>query len=349
MERPTIVDLARAAEVSVSTVDRVLNRRDPVRAATAEKVLAAAEAIGFYATDLIRQRLGKDKPERTFGFLLQQRSRTYYRLLGNAVAEATRTSTEVRGRAVVEFMDDLTPGAVSERLLKLGKDVDAIAVVAADHPYVSQAIDALTAKGVPVFALISDLTAQSRAGYVGVDNWKVGRTAAWAVSNMCKAPTDDKPAKIAIFVGSHRYLCQDVCEMSFRSYFREHAPDFHLLEPLTSLEEPRYAHENMLDLLARIPDLAGVYIAGGGIEGVMQGLRDQGEKRFRQIVTVGHELTDNTRSGLIDGVLKLVLAYPVTHIAAAAVQAMARATEGGRCGPSSQILVPFDIFTAENL
>ena len=43
MARPTIADLARTAGVGISTVDRVLNGRDPVRRATAERVLAAAE------------------------------------------------------------------------------------------------------------------------------------------------------------------------------------------------------------------------------------------------------------------------------------------------------------------
>lgn len=344
MMRPTIADLARAAGVSISTVDRVLNGRDPVRSATAEKVLAAAEAIGFYATGAIRHRLGKDKPNRTFGFLLQQRSRIYYRDLGDALIEATNASTVVRGRAVVEFMDDLTPGAVADRLTNLGMETDAIAVVAADHPYVTRAIDQLDARGVPVIALISDLTAQARAGYVGLDNWKVGRTAAWAMANLCKAP-----GKVGIFVGSHRYLCQDVCEMSFRSYFREKAPAFHLLEPLTSLEDPRYAHEGTLDLLKRNPDLVGLYVAGGGIEGVMEGLRDQGEEVFRRIVTVCEELTDQTRFGLVDGVLKLVLGQPVHALAKVAVEVIVRATEQGNREMNSQVLVPFNIYTEENL
>lgn len=344
MDRPTIADLARAASVSVSTVDRVLNGRDPVRPATAEKVLAAAEAIGFYATGLIRQRLGKDRPDRTLGFLLQQRSRPYYRLLGEALQEAVRTSSTVRGRAVIEFMDDLTPGAVADRMLKLGADVDAVAVVAADHPHVTQAIDRLHGRGVPTFAFISDLTAQARAGYVGLDNWKVGRTAAWAVSNLCRTP-----GKVGIFVGSHRYLCQDVCEASFRSYIREHAPEFQLLEPLTSLEDPRYAHENTLDLLKRNPDLVGLYVAGGGVEGVIRGLRDQGEDVFRRIVTIGHEITDETRSALIDGVLKLVLSHPVKALADAMVEAMIRATDTGSRDLAAPGSVPFDIYTAENL
>ena len=45
--RPTLVDLAQAAGVSVATVDRVLNARHRVREPTAERVLAAAEAIDF--------------------------------------------------------------------------------------------------------------------------------------------------------------------------------------------------------------------------------------------------------------------------------------------------------------
>ena len=265
-------------------------------------------------------------------------------LLGDALTEATRASPSIRGRPVVEFVNDLTPGYVSERLLKLGKEADAVAVVAADHPYITKAIDRLEQDGVPVVALISDLTAQRRAGYVGLDHWKVGRTAAWAVSNICK-----HPGKVGIIVGSHRYLCQDVCEMSFRSYFREHAPDFQLLEPLTSLEESRYAYENTLDLVKRTPDLVGLYVAGGGIRGVMQALRDERAGAARQLVTVGHELTDETRSGLTDGVLKLVLSVPLARLAETTVDAMLRATERSGAEPSTQWLLPFDVYTAENL
>jgi LacI family transcriptional regulator len=45
--RATVHDVARAAGVSLATVDRVLNGRPGVRAATAEKVEAAIAEIGF--------------------------------------------------------------------------------------------------------------------------------------------------------------------------------------------------------------------------------------------------------------------------------------------------------------
>ena len=47
MKRPTITDVAKAAGVSVATVDRVLNGRLPVREETSRRVFEAAEKIGL--------------------------------------------------------------------------------------------------------------------------------------------------------------------------------------------------------------------------------------------------------------------------------------------------------------
>ena len=70
---------------------------------------------------------------------------------------------------------------------------------------------------------------------------------------------------------------------------------------------------------------------------------------FRRIVTVGHELTDNTRSGLIDGLLKLVLAHPLERLATATVEAMTQATQGNQREATTHIQLGFDVLTAENL
>ena len=53
MKRPTIPDLAAAAGVSVSTVNRVLSKSEAVRQPTRERVLEAAERIGFYGLGAI--------------------------------------------------------------------------------------------------------------------------------------------------------------------------------------------------------------------------------------------------------------------------------------------------------
>lgn len=341
VSRPTIADLAKAANVSVSTVDRVINARDPVRGPTAERVRAAAEAIGFHAAGLIGQRLIATRLAKTLGFLLLQKSRPFYQFLAHELAEATRTTDLIKGSAKILHLDDFEPAVVAAEIERLGKSVDAIAVVAANHPRVSAAITTLQACGVPVFSLISELTAEAPVGYAGLDNFKVGRTAAWAITNICKAP-----AKVAIIVGSHRFRCQDLNEMGFRSFFREHAPGFTILEPLSSLEDARYAAEITRDLLVRHPDLSGLYVAGGGISGVIGALREV--PAHRKIVTVGHDLTPQTRAGLIDGVIKLIIAHPVKALAEELVEAMAKATLAPAGAAVSTLVLPFDLLTSEN-
>jgi LacI family transcriptional regulator len=340
--RPTVADVAREAAVSVATVDRVLNRRAPVTHATARKVLEAAEMLGFHAATLLRRRLDVSAPERTLGFLLQKGSQSFYQLLSTELIKATRTSTAIRGEALVHFLEDLTPAAVAQRLEEFGSRVDAVALVAADHPKVSEAVERLRQKSVPVFTLLSDLTTPGRASFIGIDHRKAGRTAAWAVSRLA-----GRPGTVGIFVGSHRYLGHELSEISFRSYMREHAPDFRVLEPMVSFEDVHFAHEAMLDLLRRQPALAGIYVAGGGIEGVIEALREHPGQRH--VVVVCNELVPETRAALIDGVVDLVITTPLTALAERTVAAMAAALDGQSGEPGGQILLPFELHLPENI
>jgi LacI family transcriptional regulator len=215
--------------------------------------------------------------------------------------------------------------------------------VAADHPNVTAAIDALASKSIPVVALVSDLTAASRAGYVGLDNRKVGRTAAWFLSNMLPANST-----VSIFVGSHRYLCQEACESGFRSYLRESAPDFVLIDPVATLERDEYAFEATLNLLRQRPDISGLYIAGGGIEGVLKAVKEtDGE---RPLTIIGHDLTETTARGMIDGTLKAVLSHPIDAIATKTVELLAEKSlqPQGKWQYTHHNL-PVEIFTPESL
>ena len=339
-KRPTLIDLAEAAGVSVATVDRVLNARHRVREPTAERVLGAAERIGFHAAPLLKRRLRAETPARTFGFLLQKPD-AFYRQLGADLEAATAKLASCRGRAIVEYVAELSPGAICEALARMGESSDAIAVVSVDHPRVSEAIAILAERGKPTFALLSDLTAEARAGYVGRDNRREGRTAAWLIARAAA-----RPGQIGIIVGSHRYLCQETAEISFRAYLRENAPQFTALEPLINLEDARLAHAATQEMIARRPDLVGLYVCGGGMEGAIAAARDEAG---HSLAIVCNELTPRTRAGLIDGVLTAVISTPTALLAERALQAMSRAVDGGKSETSAQIVVPFDIFLPTNI
>ena len=213
-----------------------------------------------------------------------------------------------------------------------------------DHPRITEAIERLRADRVPVVAVISDLTAPARAGYVGLDNWKVGATAGWAMAKLCK-----RPGKIAVFVGNHRYLCQDMCEIRFRSYFRERATEFQVLDAITTFEDSKYAYQSTLDLLHHTPDLVGLFIAGGGKSGVLRGLREDASGLAKTVNVVGLDLTPEARSGLLDGVVDVILSHPIKSLAETTVELLASVTAGETNGEPVQRLLPFEIYTPENL
>ena len=196
--------------------------------------------------------------------------------------------------------------------------------------------------GKPVVTLLSDVAAPERSAYIAADSRRSGRTAGWAIARLAQ-----KPGKIGILLGSHRYLSQELAEVSFRSYMREHATQFHLLEPLVNLEDARIAYEAVVDMIASNEDLVGVYVAGGGAEGLIEALRD--EKAGGRIVAVCNELTSTTRSALIDGTLDLVLDTPIQEIARRAVDIMSRATAGEGWDMVQSIQLPATLVVAESL
>src|SRR5262245_10087467 len=167
MRRPTIADLAEASGVSVSTVNRILSGTSVVKGTTMQRVQNAAERIGFYGIGAIEDRLRKAAPNYRLGFLLQQSTRELYQLFSRKIVEACRGRRDEVVDPIVEFVDILTPDNIASRLLALGKECDAVAIIAADHPVVGQAIRTLREQGTPVVTYITDQSAPERAAYVG--------------------------------------------------------------------------------------------------------------------------------------------------------------------------------------
>ena len=340
VDRPTIHDLAKAAGVSVATVDRVLNQRLPVRSDTTQRVVAAAEAIGYHATGLLKRRM-VEVPKRRLGFLLQKRD-NFYQEFGHHLVAATKLNKDIEGKPVLEFMEELVPSTIASRLNEMVPRVDAIAIVAMDHPQVNEAVEAAKARGKPVFTLVSQITTSACAGHFGLDSRKAGRIAGWTISR-----TAHKAGKIGILVGSHGYLNQELSEISFRSFMREHAAEFQLLEPIINLDDEHIAYEAVSEMVSRYPDLVGIYVSGGGQDGLIRALRELGSGP--RPIAVCNELSATTRAALIDGVIDLALATPIAALATRAVEAMVKACICADVPHLAPIMLPPYIYLSENI
>jgi LacI family transcriptional regulator len=340
MGRATIADVAREAGVSIATVNRVLAGYQGVRPATAARVLEAAETTGFYGAGAIRRRLNAEAPARSFGFVLQQRSMPFFAGLAAMLVEETMALREVRGRSQVDFSDDLDPATTARRLMALGEACDAVAIMSADHPLLTRAVEALAGRGVPVFTMVSDLSAAARRGYVGADERRLGRTAAWLTARIAGA------GEVGILLGSHRHLCQEQREIGFRSFMREHAPGFTVLEPYLTHEVDHLAFDVTEAILKRHPELRALFVPGGGIAGVLRALRDLGASR--DLCVIGVERNPETHAAFEEGLLTAILAHPVRDIARNTVRSMAEATLAPDRGETVRVVLPFEVLTPEN-
>ena len=178
----------------------------------------------------------------------------------------------MRASAEVDFAACAAPGDVVAALEAMAARAQAVAMVAPDHPSVTAAVEALRERGVPVFALLSDFAAGVREGYVGVNNRKVGRTAAWMMARAARAAGQGRRSSSAATAST----ATSCARSASAPYFREHAPEFEVLETLVNLETRQITHEATLSLLRRHPDLVGLFVAGGGMEGAIAALREEG-------------------------------------------------------------------------
>jgi LacI family transcriptional regulator len=340
VKRATIADLAEAAGVSVATVDRVLNRRLPVRTDTAEQVAKAAEKIGFHAAGLLKKRL-TETPIRRFGFLLQKRHDAFYQTLGHDLQKATTSAMDISGKALIDFSEELVPATIVTKLQDLATKCHAVAVVAVDHPTVKEAISSIASRGKPVFTLLSDVSTPGRTANIALDSRKLGRTAGWLVARNCQTK-----GKVGVIVGSHRYINQEISEISFLSYVREHAPHLELLESIVCLDDAQLAYEAASDLLDRHQDLVAIYDCGGGQDGLINAMREK--RGNRKVVGICNEVTESTRLALIDGTVDMLLATPTERIARELVKQMTLAVDGIRDIPG-ETLFPAEIYISENI
>ncbi len=344
MDRPTIADLAEAAGVSVSTVNRILSGKGAVKATTVQRVQGAAEEIGFHGLGAIEDRMRKKVPHYRLGFLLQQSSRDLYQLFGRKVVAACRDRREEVIEPLVDFVDLLTPENIASRLTALGKECDAVAIIAADHPVVGQAIRELSEQGKPVVTYITDQSAPERAAFVGTDNWKLGRTAAFLIAGMTQGP-----GRVAVFNGNHRYQCQDISDAAFRSYMRENAPELAIEDSRPTNEDAARAHEMVCELLERTDDLSGILILGGGISGVLRALRKAPAEARHRIRVVCRDIGPETRKGLTEGLITAALCHPLDGTSEVLVRTMVEVLSNRSPAAPVMRIMPFEIITPENV
>ncbi|MET4173273.1 LacI family transcriptional regulator [Bradyrhizobium sp. LA6.1] len=294
-----IVDVARRAGVSTATVDRVLNRRPGVRAITQQRVLAAATELDYMPAENILAAM-RPKPMRLL-FLLPAGTNRFLSTLGQLIAHSDGRLAPFNVHCQVDTIKGFNPDLLARQLWRARDKADGIAFMALEHPVVREAVDRLAEHGVPTVTLISDILNARRAAYIGLDNRSIGRTAGYLIARFL----GERPAKVAMIAGSRSYRAHEEREMGFLHVFEELFPAIKVVGLREGHDDADRNYRQTRMLLGQHPDLAGIYNIGGAADGVARALNEM--NRARDVVFIGHGLTSDTRSFLLDGTMDAVI------------------------------------------
>jgi len=338
--RATLEDVARAAGVSLATVDRVVNRREGVRAKTVARVEAAVAKLGYRA-DVAAARLARGQTFR-FAFVLPTGSNSFMTNLTEQIQRTADWLAGQRGFIDILHVDVFDPDVLASALENLSPAYQGVAVIALDHPRVRAAIDDLTARGVAVVTLVSDAPSSQRLHYVGIDNPAAGRTAATLMGRFLAGGN----GVVAVIAGSLSLRDHTERQFGFHQILSSEYPNLRVIPVIEGRDDSERTRELTTALLARHANLRGIYCCGAGNRGIAHALETSG--RAREVVWITHELTQHTRRFLVRGTLDAIINQDPGHEARSAARVLLAHCSGEAISPDQE-RIRIDIFLRDNL
>jgi LacI family transcriptional regulator len=336
----TLKDIAREAGVSVATLDRVLHGRPGVREDTARRVREAIDRHGFRPFAAGAE-LARGRPRR-FAFVMPEGSNVFMAMILNHVAELSGWLGARRAGVETIKTNVFNPAALTRTLESLAGRYDGVAVVALDHQSVRAAIDDLVAGGSYVVTLVSDVPGSTRHHYIGIDNVAAGRTAGSLMGRFARTGS----GKIGVIAGSQSLRDHAERIFGFNQVMTLEFPDLSVLLPVEGNDQDDENESLMKGLIAKHPDLAGVYNVGAGNPGVARAITNAG--RESALTFVGHDLSADTRRCLLRGVMDAVVVQDPGHEARSALRVLLALVRGEPI-LAEQEKIRIDIVIRDNL
>lgn len=300
------IEIAGAAGVSISTVNRVLNERGSVSAETRARVVAAAKQLGVPRV-LPDPRHGLTR----FDVILAASPTPYFSRLELALQ---RSAQMLDARIVIHRhrVDAADEAALMQAIGAPRHRRDGLMVALHDSARVREALRAQRERGIPVVTLMSAIGAPAEIDglrYAGIDNRSAGRTAGHYIARL--TPAESGCGRVLLL--THRLGFRAHAERidGCRSLLAQRAPHLQTGEPVECHDDAdrcQIAVQQALQSSRRdgVP-LRAIYHSGAGTAGVARALQQAAGVLSRRIVWVGHELSDDHRRWLRDDLLDLVI------------------------------------------
>jgi LacI family transcriptional regulator, galactose operon repressor len=289
-----LVDIAKALEVSIGTVDRALHDRPGVNAVTKRRVQQMARSMGYrpnLAASVLsskrRLRISVNLPEEIASFFNHVRAgiESEHMVLSKGSIDLEFRSFPRLGVGEVEAFDDALEASVNGIITAVG------------HPgqFLSRIRKALR-RNIPVVCVVADATGSDRIAAVTIDTRASGGLVCDLMGRFLR-----ERGEVAVFTGELTTADHVEKVESFSQGISRHYTHLKVLPPIETHDRATEAFDKALRILRDHPSLVGCYITTANSLPVLRALKRQGKKGKITVITTDlfSALVPYLRSGAV--------------------------------------------------
>jgi len=269
-KRKGIHQIAQLARVSIGTVDRALHGRPGINPSTRQRILKIATQIG-YSPNLAARALSIARANVRIGVCIPREIHFFYDQMWGGILDEERRASHLGVQFIhrpVHALGEHDTEAFEELV---AQKVDGIILTAGNPAGLTPLIDEAEEKGIRVVCVSTDAPRSRRSSIVCVDPTLNGGIAGELMSKIVPANS-----QVAIVVGmlsaeDHRQKAD-----GFTQALPKYSKDLEIVDVLEGHEDEIESFQKTSELLARFPDLAGLYVNTVNCLPVCQALVERG-------------------------------------------------------------------------
>lgn len=278
-EKVGVHRVAALAKVSIGTVDRALHGRAGINPETRARVLRIAQELG-YEPNLAARALSKRRAHVSVGVCVPRELHFFYDQLWEGIYDEVRRYRDYGVDFVFRPLPGLGAGEGDElrRLLKAG--VQGIIVTPGRPDTTTPIINQAERAGVRVVCVSSDAPASQRSAIISVEPRLTGQLAGELMARFLPPR-----ARVAVVTGmlateNHARKCE-----GFAESFARYGDGGRVVEVIEGHEDEAEAARKVEALLARVPQLAGIYVNTVNCLPVCEVLENRGRAGRVRLIT----------------------------------------------------------------
>lgn len=297
-----VKEIARRANVSIATVDRVLHNRPGVSKATKEKIDQIIVELN-YQPNLLAQRLASRKIIRIATLIPQRSEETSYWEAPLSGIEQADSEVNQSGIVIEKYFYDLNdiPSFIAQTQAILQSRPDGILLAPSFVEASSNFTKSCKELKIPYVLINSDLPNQESLSYIGPNLYDSGYLGAQLISYLVNNTGKVLIVNISREIDDRHHLVKK--EEGFRAYFKEH----NLLNDIlkVDIKQTDYAsiEKTLNEKFAGHNDIKVVFVTNSRVSKVARYM----EASKKQVILIGFDFITENINYINDGIIDFLI------------------------------------------